>query len=86
MRKIFDAMTVVSFLVSATVVGGGVYLYTQKDALVDKARERATEAITDIVSGAITDSFSGGLTEQLPAGGGIPAPSSPAGAGVPLPF
>ena len=86
MRKIIDAMAIASFLVSATVVGGGVYLYTQKDALVDKARERATEAITDIVSDAVVGSLSGGLTEQLPTGGGIPAPSSPAGAGVPLPF
>jgi len=83
MRKIIDAMAVVSFLVSVTVVGGGVYLYTQKDAMVDKAKEKATEAITGIVSDAIVGSLSGGLTEQLPS---VPAPSSPAGAGVPLPF
>ena len=86
MRKVLDVMTVVSFLVSATVVGGGVYLYTQKDALVDRAKERATEAITEMVSGAIVDSLSGGLTGGLSGGGGIPAPSSPAGSGVPLPF
>ena len=83
MRKIIDAMAIASFLVSATVVGGGVYLYTQKDALVDKAKERATETITDIVSDAIVGSLSGGLTEQLPS---VPAPSSPAGPGFSVPF
>ena len=83
MRKIIDAMAIASFLVSATVVGGGVYLYTQKDALVDKAKERATETITGIVSDAIVGSLSGGLTEQLPS---VPAPSSPAGPGFSVPF
>ena len=81
MRKIIDAMAIASFLVSATVVGGGVYLYTQKDVLVERARERATEAITEAVTGALAGGITGGLT-----GGGIPAPSSPAGPGLPLPF
>ena len=82
MRKIIDAMAIASFVVSATVVGGGVYLYTQKDVLIERARERATEAITEAVSGAV----GGALTGGLGGGGGIPTPSSPAGPGVPLPF
>ena len=83
MRKLIDVLAVTSFLVSASVVGGGVYLYTQKDALVEKAQERATEAITEIVSGALVDGLSGGITEQLPS---VPAPSSPAGPGFSVPF
>ena len=82
MRKIIDAMAIASFVVSAAVVGGGVYLYTQKDALIDRARERATEAVMEAVTGALA----GGITGGLPSGGGIPTPSSPAGPGVPLPF
>ena len=82
MRKIIDAMAIASFVVSATVVGGGVYLYTQKDALIERARERATEAVTEAVTGALSGALTGGLS----SGGGIPTPSSPAGAGVPLPF
>ena len=82
MRKIIDAMAIASFVVSTVVVGGGVYLYTQKDALIERARERATEAITEAVSGAIGGALGGGL----PSGGGIPTPSSPAVPGVPLPF
>ena len=72
MRKIIDAMAIASFVVSAAVVSGGVYVYTQKDALIERARERATEAVTEAIGGAF--------------GGGLPAPSSPAGPGVPLPF
>ena len=82
MRKIIDIMAVTSFVVSAAVVGGGVYLYTQKDTLIERARERATEAITEAVTGAVGDALTGGLG----GGGGIPAPSSPVGPGVPLPF
>ena len=82
MRKILDVMTIASFVVSTVVVGGGVYLYTQKDALIERARERATEAITE----AVTEAVGGALTGGLGGGGGIPAPSSPAGPGVPLPF
>ena len=82
MRKIIDIMAVASFVVSAAVVSGGVYLYTQKDALIERARERATAAVTEAVSEAIGGALGGGL----PTGGGIPAPSSPAGTGVPLPF
>ncbi len=80
MRKIIDIMAVTSFVVSAAVVGGGVYLYTQKDVLIERARERATEAVTEAVTEAIGGALGGGL------GGGIPTPSSPAGPGVPLPF
>ena len=80
MRKIIDAMAIASFVVSTVVVGGGVYLYTQKDALIERARERATEAVTEAVTEAIGGALGGGL------GGGLPAPSSPAGPGVPLPF
>ena len=79
MRKLIDLMAITSFVVSAAVVGGGVYLYTQKDVLVEKARERATEAVTDMITGAI----GGAITEQLPE---IPTPSSPSGAGFPIPF
>ena len=79
MRKIIDAMAIASFVVSASVVSGGVYLYTQKDALMDRARERATEAIAEAVTGAL----GGGLTESLPE---VPVPSSPAGSGLPIPF
>ena len=80
MRKIIDAMAIASFVVSTVVVGGGIYLYTQKDALIERARERATEAVTEAVTEAIGGALGGGI------GGGIPAPSSPAGPGVPLPF
>ena len=55
-------------MVSAAVVGGGVYLYTQKDVLIERARERATEAITEAVTGA---AIGGALTGGLGGGGGI---------------
>ena len=93
MRKLIDTLAILSFLVSASVVGGGVYLYTQKDALIEKARDRATEEITGIVTDALGGGVSGilgGGSSSLPvpsSGGGlIPTPASPAGPGIPMPF
>ena len=85
MRKIIDIMAVSSFVVSAAVVSGGVYLYTQKDALIERARERATTAVTEAVSEAIGGALGGGLP-GLGGASPVPSPSSPIGSGVPMPF
>ena len=62
---------------------GGVagYVYLNKDALIDKAKSQVTDMITDAVGGAVGD-----LPNLMGGGGGIPAPSSPAGSGLPVPF
>ena len=77
MRKVIDTMAVLSFAVSAAVVGGAGYLYVQKDALIDSVKEQATEQITGIVTDAIGGALGGGLTESLPGGGGESTPSLP---------
>lgn len=93
MRKLIDTLAILSFLVSASVVGGGVYLYTQKDALIEKARDRVTEEITGIVTNALGDGVAGilggGSDLPIPSSGGgglIPTPGSPTGTGIPMPF
>ena len=85
MRKLIDLMAIASFVISASVVGGGVYIFTQKEAIINEAKERVTDAVGDIIGGSIT----GGITEslpELPELPGLPAPSSPAGPGLPMPF
>ncbi len=77
MRKIIDIMAVASFVVSAAVVGGGVYLYTQKDALVDNVKERAAAAIGEMVGDAVSDGLTGAM--------GGAAPSAPGASELPVP-
>ena len=49
MQRVINALAVTSFVVSAAVVAGGVYVYTQKDALIDNAKSRVTDAVKDML-------------------------------------
>ena len=50
MQKIINVMKLVlSFLGTASMIGGGYYLYTQKDAYIETAKEKVTEAIMEAI-------------------------------------
>ena len=53
MQKLINAVALLSGLVSLSVVGGGAYLYMNKDVLVENAREKITIAVTEAVTGAL---------------------------------
>ena len=72
MQKIINAMAVLSFIGTASIIGGGVYVYTQKDAIADNVRERITEelakALPDMIVGAVGGMGMGAdLVPELPA-------------------
>lgn len=73
MQKLVNAVALLSGLVSLSVVAGGAYLYLNKDALIDNAKERATVVITEAV------------TEALPGMLGSPVPELPTSTGPALP-
>ena len=78
MQKLINVLALASFAVSAGVVGAGAYVYLNKDALIDQAKEKAIEEVT-----AMLPDLVGSLlpTPELPglpgAGGGddLPIPS-----------
>ena len=41
MQKIINVLAIASSVVSLAVVGGGVYLYVQKDAIIESVTEKA---------------------------------------------
>lgn len=49
MQKIINVLALLSFGVSAAVVAGGVYVYTQKDALIEAAKAEAIDSIKEIL-------------------------------------
>ena len=61
MQNLINVLALSSFVVSAAVVGGGVYIYTNKDPLIDKAKEQVMESIKETLSGALTGGISGDL-------------------------
>ena len=54
MQKLINIVALLSGLVSLSVVGGGAYLYLNKDVLIERARKKATEAVTKAVTEALT--------------------------------
>ena len=49
MQKLINVLAVLSFLGTASIVGAGAYVYLNKDALIESAKEEATKAATDAV-------------------------------------
>jgi hypothetical protein len=56
MQKIINAIAIASGIISLSVVSGGVYLYTQKDAIIESVTEKA---LGSIGGGAISGSLGG---------------------------
>ena len=63
MQKLINLLALTSFGVSACVVGAGVYVYQNKDALVDAAVEQAMSAVMPELPNLI-----GGSALPLPGG------------------
>ena len=72
MQKIINVLAVASGLVSAAVVASGVYVYVNRDSIVDGIKSQAIEAVTGSLGG-----LGGGLGGDLPIGSPDLAP--PAG-------
>ena len=80
MQKLINVLALSSFLVSAAVVGSGVYLFTNKDTLIEKAREQMMESITDVLPGSLGGLAGGALvpnpTQLLPTPSQAPTEGS----------
>ena len=59
MQKIINVLSVASFVISASVVGAGVYVYANKDALIKSVTEKALGGLGGL---------GGGLGGDLPIG------------------
>ena len=53
MQKIVNVLAIASSVVSLAVVGGGVYLYVQKDAIIESVTEKALGGLGGSLGGDI---------------------------------
>ena len=84
-------MSTVSFLGIVAIAGGGTYVYVQKDALIEQAKEAAMEEVTAALPGLLSGSLGGGASSIVPDSLGdsagassssiIPIPNAPLGLG-----
>ena len=57
MQKIINVLALSSFAISLTVVGGGVYLYSQKDAIIDNVKSNIMKSVMPSLGGGITNAI-----------------------------
>ena len=73
MQRLINVLAVSSFVVSASIVGGGVYVYLNKDAMIESAKEKVTKAATEAIAGALPGLLDAAMPELPGAtGGAIP--------------
>ena len=70
-QKIVNVLAIASGVVSAAVVASGVFVYVNRDSIIDSIKSQAIEAVT------------GSLGGGLPMGAPDLAPSAPGSAAVP---
>ena len=66
-------MSTVSFLGIVAIAGGGTYVYIQKDALIEQAKEAAMAEVTAALPGLLSGSLGGGAAGLVPdvSGAGV---------------
>ena len=85
MQKIINVFALASAAVSVAVVASGIFVYVNRDSIIDNIKSQAIEAVTW--------SLGGGLGGDLPIGAPDLAPAAPAdaanvpsgGLGLPVP-
>ena len=82
MQKVVNVLAVASAVVSVAVVGSGLYVYVNRDAIVDGIKSQALEAVLG-GSGGLGGALGGGATDALPLGSNDLAPTTPTGPSLP---
>ena len=77
MQKLINVVALLSGLTSLSLIGGGAYLYLNKDALIEQAKTAAAKAATE----AVTAALPGMLDAAMPEMPELPGETGPA-----LPF
>ena len=79
MQKLINVLALASFAVSTAIVAGGAYVYLNKDAMIESAKERITKSATEAIAGALPGMLDAAMPEMpevtggaIPGGGGLP--------------
>ena len=86
MQKLINVLALASFAVSAAVVGGGTYVYLNKDAMIENAKKGVTKAATEAITQALPGLIDSAMPELPGATGGIVPESTPSMTGGEVPF
>ena len=79
MQKLVNVVALASGIVSTAVIASGVYVYVNRDALIDGVKSQAIEALTGSLGGGLGGSLGGsGIGGSLPIGANdLKSPKNP---------
>ena len=78
MQKVINVLAVLSFVGVAGIIGGGAYVYIQRDVLIESAKEKITKAATEAIAGALPGMLDAAMPEMPEVtGGAVPGGGLP---------
>ena len=81
MQKIVNVLAIASAAVSVAVVASGVFVYVNRDSIIDNIKSQAIEAVTGSLGGGLGGDLPIGTPDLAPPAGQAAVPSG--GLGVP---
>ena len=63
MQKVINVLAVLSFLGTASIIGGGAYVYMNREAIAEMSRERIAKAATEAIAGALPGMLDASMPE-----------------------
>ena len=85
MQKVINVLAVLSFLGTASIFGGGTYVYLNREAIAENAREKVAKAAAEAIAGALPGMVDAAMPELPSATGGVVPPAGSASGGLGLP-
>ena len=80
MQKVINLLALLSFAVSAGIVGAGAYVYLNKDALIEKAKEEVFAQMGEALGGQLGQTLLSGDADPVAGmdeSGALPIPAIP---------
>ena len=71
MQKIINVLSIASFVISGAIVGTGIYVYANKDALIENAKEKIMKQAGEAAAGAVLNNLP---KQSLPKTTGLAIP------------
>jgi len=78
MQKVINTLAVVSFVVSGVVVGSGVYVYMNRESLVEKVKTEALNSVKELLGTSELGSvLIGGVSDDVDVTDGLGVDTNP---------
>jgi hypothetical protein len=81
MQKVINLLAVLSFVGTAGIIGGGTYIFLQRDAIIEDVKKQVTKHATE----AITNALPGMLDAAMPKLPEVTGPAVPSTTGPAIP-